>query len=58
MALTKNPARPSLVLDGNPPQQRRRAARHVASLSDNAEQCAELLDMLGLSADDGLAPEE
>jgi hypothetical protein len=58
MALTKNPARPSIVLDGNPPEQRRRAARHVASRADNAEQCAELLDMLGLRADDGLAPEE
>jgi hypothetical protein len=46
------------VLDGNPPEQRRRAARHIASRADNAEQCAELLDMLGLRADDGLAPEE
>ncbi|EWM10743.1 hypothetical protein [Kutzneria sp. 744] len=58
MALTKNPARPPLVVDGNPPEQRRRAARTVASVSDDPRQCAELLDMLGLSADDGLAPEE
>jgi hypothetical protein len=58
MALTKNPARPQLVVDGNPPEQRRRAARHIASISDDSRECAELLDMLGLSADDGLAPEE
>ncbi|HTI22990.1 MAG TPA: hypothetical protein VL652_18490 [Kutzneria sp.] len=58
MALTKNPARPSIVLDGNPPEQRRRAARHIASRSDNPRQCAEILDMLGLTADDGLAPQE
>ncbi|MEV6612020.1 hypothetical protein [Kutzneria sp. NPDC051319] len=58
MALTKNPARPQLVLDGNPPEQRRRAVRTVASLSDDPRHCAELLDMLGLRADDGLAPEE
>ena len=58
MALTKNPVRPSLVLDGNPPEQRRRAARHIASIAEDPRQCAELLDMLGLTAHDGLAPEE
>jgi hypothetical protein len=58
MALTKNPARPSLVIDGNPPEQRRRAARHIAGRARDARECAELLAMLGLTADDGLAPED
>jgi hypothetical protein len=37
-----------------PPAQRRNAARAVASLATDAEDCAELLGMLGLTAEDGL----
>ena len=37
-----------------PPEQRNRAARAVASLAHDAEDCAQLLDMLGLSAADGM----
>jgi hypothetical protein len=46
------------VLDGNPSGQRRRAARHIAGRAEDAEECAELLAMLGLTAEDGLAPED
>ena len=38
-----------------PPEQRRHAARAVASMAQDAEDCAMLLDMLGLSAADGTA---
>jgi hypothetical protein len=38
-----------------PPEQRHSAARTVASLATDADDCAMLLDMLGLSAEDGLA---
>ncbi len=58
MALTRNPVRPAVVLDGNPPEQRRRAARHVASRAEGARECAELLEMLGLKAEDGVVVEE
>lgn len=37
-----------------PPPQRRNAARAVASLAHDAEDCAQLLAMLGLTAADGL----
>lgn len=37
-----------------PPEQRRKAARAVATLATDAEDCAELLGMLGLTAEDGL----
>ncbi|WP_232376755.1 hypothetical protein [Amycolatopsis aidingensis] len=36
------------------PAQRRRAARAVASAARDAEDCAQLLDALGLRAADGL----
>jgi hypothetical protein len=36
-----------------PPEQRRNAARAVASIAKDAEDCAMLLSMLGLSAEDG-----
>jgi hypothetical protein len=58
MPPTKELARPPVVLNECPPAQRRRAARHIAGRADNAEQCAELLDMLGLTANDGLSPEK
>jgi hypothetical protein len=35
--------------------QRRRAVRAVASAASDADECARLLDMLGLSADEGFA---
>ncbi|MFC3454028.1 hypothetical protein [Amycolatopsis speibonae] len=35
------------------PQERRRAVRAVASLSENAAECAEVLAMLGLEPADG-----
>lgn len=38
-----------------PPAQRRNAARAVATLATDAEDCAMLLAMLGLSAEDGLS---
>jgi hypothetical protein len=38
-----------------PPEQRRKAARAVATLATDAEDCAQLLAMLGLSAADGLS---
>ena len=37
-----------------PPEQRRKAARAVASIAKDGQDCAMLLDMLGLSAEDGL----
>jgi hypothetical protein len=37
-----------------PPAQRQSAARAVASLSTDAADCAELLGMLGLTAEDGV----
>ena len=40
---------------GNDPEQRHKAARTVASWSENAMEAADLLGMLGLSAEDGLA---
>jgi hypothetical protein len=58
MTSVKDLARPPLAINECPPAQRRRAARHIAGRAENAEQCAELLDMLGLTAEDGLAPEE
>jgi hypothetical protein len=59
MTTTMNTTRPGLLDGANcPPEQLRRAARYIASQSDNAEACAELLDMLGLTAADGLAREE
>jgi hypothetical protein len=58
MSVTENPVRPSIVLDVNPPEQRRRAARYIASWSEDSRQCAELLEMLGLRAEDGVAGEE
>ena len=36
-----------------PPAQRRQAARAVASVAKDADDCAMLLDMLGLTAADG-----
>jgi hypothetical protein len=38
-----------------PPPQRRNAARTVATLATDAEDCATLLAMLGLTAEDGLS---
>ncbi len=38
----------------NPPNERRRAARRIATEAADAEECAELLAMLGLTAADGL----
>ena len=38
-----------------PPEQRRMAARTVAGLATDAQDCAQLLAMLGLSAEDGLS---
>ncbi|TDQ01453.1 hypothetical protein [Labedaea rhizosphaerae] len=38
-----------------PPEQRRKAARAVATLATDAEDCAQLLAMLGLTAADGLS---
>ena len=58
MTTVKELARPPLAINECPPEQRRRAARHIASRADNAEQCAEMLDMLGLTAEDGLSPKE
>ena len=57
MTTMRELARPPLATNESPPEQRRRAARHIASRVDSAEQCAELLDMLGLTAEDGLARE-
>ena len=54
MALAKAPIRPPMSIGDNPPDQRRRAARHIAAHSKTAEECAELLAMLGLTAEDGL----
>jgi hypothetical protein len=52
-------ARPGLLDGANcPPEQLRRAARYIASRSDDAQECAELLDVLGLTAADGLTREE
>lgn len=39
-------------------EERRRAARLVASEAVSAVEAAELLDMLGLTAEDGLRPAE
>ena len=58
MSLTRDLARPSLVMNDNTPQQRRLAARHVASRARDARECAEMLSMLGLTADDGLSRKE
>jgi hypothetical protein len=58
MSATKQLSASPLAANECPPAQRRRAARHIAGRAENAEQCAELLDMLGLTAEDGLAPEE
>lgn len=58
MALTKDPARPLLTISDNPPEQRRRAARHIAARANSRQECAELLAMLGLTADDGLNRED
>jgi hypothetical protein len=58
MSLTRDIARPSLVMNDNTPQQRRLAARHVASRARDARECAEMLSMLGLTADDGLSRKE
>ncbi|AHH97986.1 hypothetical protein GCM10010174_06030 [Kutzneria viridogrisea] len=41
-----------------PPHQLRRAARYVAASADSPQECAQLLDMLGLSAEDGRHPED
>jgi len=54
MTVTENLVRPSIVLDGTTSEQRRRAARYVAGLSENSRQCAEVLEMLGLRAEDGV----
>lgn len=56
MSLTRDIARPSLVMNVNPPEQRRRAARHIASRARDAQECAELLAMLGLTTDDARPP--
>ncbi|MFI9387472.1 hypothetical protein [Kutzneria sp. NPDC052558] len=58
MTTLKELARPPLAMNECPPAVRRRAARHIAARAENAEQCAELLDMLGLTAEDGLSREE
>jgi hypothetical protein len=58
MPLTKDAIHTSLATSNNPPDQRRRAARHIAGRASSAEECAELLDMLGLTAEDGLKPEK
>lgn len=58
MALTKEQARSQLVIDGNPPEQRRRAARQIAGRAENAAECAELLAMLGLTPEDARRPQE
>lgn len=43
---------------GNPAFDRARAVRTVAAMSGSAEECADLLAMLGLSAQDGVSPVE
>lgn len=58
MSLTRDLARPSLVMNDNTPRQRRLAARHVASRARDSRECAEMLSMLGLTADDGLSRKE
>lgn len=58
MALTKLSDRPLPTISDALPEQRHRAARHVAARSTSAEECAELLAMLGLTAEEGLAAEE
>lgn len=40
----------------NPPDERRRAARRIATEAVDADECAELLGMLGLTAEDGILP--
>lgn len=40
----------------NPPADLYRAARSIASHARDADDCAELLEALGLTAADGLAP--
>lgn len=40
------------------PEERRRAARLVASCATSGTDAAELLDVLGLTAEDGLRPAE
>lgn len=39
-----------------PVELRHRAARRIASEAVDAAECAELLDMLGLTAEDGIPP--
>ena len=57
MPLTKDAVHTSLATSNNPPDQRRRAARNIGGRAKSAEECAELLDMLGLTAEEGLTPE-
>lgn len=42
---------------GNTAAERRRAVRAVAAVAVNADECAELLAMLGLDAQDGVSAE-
>ena len=58
MTLIKELARPPLAINECPLSQRRSAARVIAGRAENAAECAELLDMLGLTAHDGLTPQE
>lgn len=52
-----SPSLPMLGETGEPsPVERYRAARVVASVAADAQECASLLDMLGLCAQDGLLP--
>lgn len=55
-APTQNP-RPALPYTEEPdPEQRRQAVRVVASAATDAQDCADLLDALGLAPEEGLQP--
>lgn len=42
--------------EDNRPEERYRATRAVAALTGDVEKCAEILDYLGLSPQEGLTP--